>query len=262
MVTPKGSMSTEGETIQVSVLPYRCSISWLLGAPDKRFSHTLDSFSRWPRPASSFRSPQAANLLEFHVPLTNCFVRRWFCAVHGPKPPLHRHNWPSFGKFQDTERFLIHCARHFSSRLPPSGGTCKYANAPSTKKKLREILYLLICFFLPCLSWLLRSQVRKFQRDLWITLYITCCCVFGPSFRHLKNSVSCPKMQVTVLPHALCTPGLSEFDSSYSRDMNTHLKTLLSWYSINNITAQLSRKLLPALLHLPTEIMAMIHQWR
>jgi hypothetical protein len=36
MVTPKGSMSTEGETLQLSVLPYRCSIcnfcclSWLL----------------------------------------------------------------------------------------------------------------------------------------------------------------------------------------------------------------------------------------
>ena len=26
MVTPKGSMSTEGETLHVSVLPYRCSI--------------------------------------------------------------------------------------------------------------------------------------------------------------------------------------------------------------------------------------------
>ena len=26
MVTPKGSMSTVGETLQVSVLPYRCSI--------------------------------------------------------------------------------------------------------------------------------------------------------------------------------------------------------------------------------------------
>ena len=26
MVTPKGSMSTEGERLQVSVLPYRCSI--------------------------------------------------------------------------------------------------------------------------------------------------------------------------------------------------------------------------------------------
>ena len=35
---------------------------------------------------------------------------------------------------QDTERFLIHCERHFSTRLPPSGGTWKYAKAPSTKK--------------------------------------------------------------------------------------------------------------------------------
>ena len=138
MVTPKGSMSTEGETLQVSVQPYRCSICWLLRAPNKRFSHTLDSLGRWPRPASSFRSAQAANLLEFHVPLTNCFVRRWFCAVHGPKPPLHRHNWLSFGKFQDTERFLIHCARHSSSWLPPSGGTCKYAKAPSTKKNFER----------------------------------------------------------------------------------------------------------------------------
>ena len=116
---------------------------WLLRAPDKRFSHTLDSFGRWPRPASSFRSAQAATVLEFHVPLTNCFVRRWFCAVHGPKPLLHRHNWLSFGKFQDTERFLIHCARHYSSRLPPSGGTCKYAKVPSTKK-LWEIVYLVV----------------------------------------------------------------------------------------------------------------------
>ena len=105
-----------------------------------------------------------------HVPFTNCFVCRWFCVVHDPKPPLHSHNWLSFGKFQDTERFLIHCERHFSSRLPPSGGTWKYAKAPSTKK-LGEIL--LICSFLPCLSWLLRSRVRKSRRDLRITLYNT-----------------------------------------------------------------------------------------
>ena len=32
--------------------------------------------------------------------------------------------------------------------------------------------YLLMCSFLLCLSWLLRSRVRKFQRDLWITLYM------------------------------------------------------------------------------------------
>ena len=94
---------------------------------------------------------------------------RWFCVVHDPKPPLHSHNWISFGKFQGTEHFLSHCERHFSSRLPSSGGTWKYAEAPSTKKKLGEILYVLICSFLPSPSWLLRSRVRKSRRDLWIT---------------------------------------------------------------------------------------------
>ena len=73
-----------------------------------------------------------------HVPFTNCFVCRWFCVVHDPNPPVHSHNWLSFGKFQDTERFLIHCERHFSSRLPPSGGIWKYAKAPSAKKNLER----------------------------------------------------------------------------------------------------------------------------
>jgi len=61
-------------------------------------------------------------------------------VVHDPKPPLHSHNWLSFGKFQETERFLIHCERYFSSRLPPSGGTWKNAQASSTKKNWRDSL--------------------------------------------------------------------------------------------------------------------------
>jgi hypothetical protein len=40
------------------------------------------------------------------------------------------------------------------------------------RKTLREMLYLLICSFQLCLSWLLRSRVRKPRRELWITLYI------------------------------------------------------------------------------------------
>jgi hypothetical protein len=75
----------------------------------------------------------------------NCFVHRWFCVVRGPKPLLHHHNWLSFGKFQDTEHFLIPCPHHVSSQLPPSGETCKYATAPMTQKKIWGILYLLIC---------------------------------------------------------------------------------------------------------------------
>ena len=75
-----------------------------------------------------------------HVPFTNCFFCRWFCVVHDQNPPLHSHNWLSFGKFQDTDRFLNHCERHFSSRLPPIGGTWKYAKTPSTKKTWRDSL--------------------------------------------------------------------------------------------------------------------------
>ena len=54
-----------------------------------------------------------------NVPFTNCFVCTWFCVVHDPKRPLHSHNSHSFGKFQDTERFIIHCERHFSSCNTP-----------------------------------------------------------------------------------------------------------------------------------------------
>ena len=43
---------------------------------------------------------------------------------------------------------------------------------PLVQKKIGEILYLLICSFLPCLSSLLRNRVRKSRRDLWITLYV------------------------------------------------------------------------------------------
>jgi len=52
----------------------------------------------------------------------------------------------------------------FLHDYPRSGGTWKYAKAPSTKK-LGEILYPLICSSLPCLSWLLRSRVRKSRKD-------------------------------------------------------------------------------------------------
>jgi len=47
------------------------------------------------------------------------------------------------------------------------------ASTPRTlvqKKALRDSVPIDMSF-LPCLSWLLRSRVRKFRRDLWITLY-------------------------------------------------------------------------------------------
>ena len=85
------------------------------------------------RTACSFRSAQAATLLEF------VYHSRIVLSVGGSVWYMIRNRCTvtiSFGKFQDTDRFLIHCERHFSSRLPPSGGTWKCAKAPSTKKNL------------------------------------------------------------------------------------------------------------------------------
>jgi hypothetical protein len=125
---------------------------WLLRAPDKNSTPTLECLGRWPRPACSFRDAQAATLLEFLVPLTNCFVRRWFCLALGLKLLLHRHNWLSFGKFKDTERFLISCPRHVSSLLPSSGKTCKYAMAPITETNVKRFsAYRYIAFCCVCL---------------------------------------------------------------------------------------------------------------
>jgi hypothetical protein len=152
-----------------------------------RYSSQNDHARKWTglsRPACLFRSAQAATLLEFHVTHTNCFARRWFCVVRGPKPPLHRHNWLSFGKFQDTERFLIPCPRHVSSRLPPSGETCKYATAPRTQKKIGEIFYLLICSPSTWPSWLLYRRGRRSRKELWITLYTH---IFGSKMDNVRE---------------------------------------------------------------------------
>jgi hypothetical protein len=135
MVTLKGSMSTEIESLQVSVLPYRCSICPTLvthRAPDKRFSHILNSLGRWPRLVCSFHSAQAAPLLEFHVPHTNVLsigdsvwymVRNLHCIITNDSVlanskthntflfPVHatfRHIWPLAVKPASMPRRLVH----------------------------------------------------------------------------------------------------------------------------------------------------------
>jgi hypothetical protein len=163
MSTLCGSMSTEGETLRVSVLPYRCSIcppfvgacqqrerhskflSYLTGA---RYVHPLWEHVNRGRDTPSFCP--TLQVLDMSTPGDVADVK-----------------FGNFDKFHDTERFFIPCPRHVSSRLPPSGKICKYATAPSTHtKKLGEILYLFICSFQLCLSWLLCSGVRKFRRDI------------------------------------------------------------------------------------------------
>jgi hypothetical protein len=144
MVTPKGNMSTEGETLQVSVPPYRCSVCPPLltyRAPDKRFSHTLDCLGRWPRPACSFRSSQAATLLELHVPLTIVFFfRRWFiCGIwfETSVAPSQLTRFLANSKTQNAYLFPVYAMFRHDCPL-----TVKPANTPRrlvhTKKNLER----------------------------------------------------------------------------------------------------------------------------
>jgi len=79
---------------------------------------------------------------------------------------------PTNSKTQNALFFLVHAM--FRHDCPIA---VKPASTPQrlVKKKLGDILYLLIWPFLLCLSWLLRSRVRNFRRDLWITLYFLWC---------------------------------------------------------------------------------------
>jgi hypothetical protein len=52
------------------------------------------------------------------------------------KPQFHHRSWLTFGKFQDTECFLIPSLRHVSSWLPPSNETCKCTMVPVTQTNL------------------------------------------------------------------------------------------------------------------------------
>jgi hypothetical protein len=83
----------EGFLTYASTFP-ACVVCWLLRAPDK-------SLSWWPLLVCSIWSTQAATLLQFLIPLINCFVCRCFCMALGPKPMFHHHNnyCPSSGKF-------------------------------------------------------------------------------------------------------------------------------------------------------------------
>ena len=100
-----------------------------------------------------------------HVPFTNCFVCRWFCVVHDLKRPLHSPIDSVLANSKTQNAFLFTVNAIFRHDYPVAvepGSTPR----PLVQKKIGEILYQLICSFLPCLSWLLRSRVRKSRRDL------------------------------------------------------------------------------------------------
>ena len=129
----------------------------------------------WARTACSFRSAQAATMLEFmyhsrivlSVGGSVCYmIRNLRCTVTIDSVLAN-------SKTQNAFLFTVNAIfLHFYPLAVEPGSTPR----PLVQKELGELLYLLICSFLPCLSWLLRCRVRKSRRDLWITsLYYSAC---------------------------------------------------------------------------------------
>ena len=80
MVKPKGSMSTEGEILQVSVLPYRCSICPAL----------IKGLTSAASPRVDISSTcKVGQKLEMSLPLLTCSPSAW------PSRLLYRRGWKS-----------------------------------------------------------------------------------------------------------------------------------------------------------------------
>jgi hypothetical protein len=131
----KGSMSTEGETLHVTVARYvHC---WLfLGAPDKLLAHARQSLPM--APAGLYVSQPTVS----HCAAISCTALELFCqwvVLCGTrsKPTFARSQLISFGTFQDRT-FVIPFPCHVSSPLPPSNETCRYAMVPSAQKNLER----------------------------------------------------------------------------------------------------------------------------
>jgi hypothetical protein len=71
-------------------------------------------------------------------------------------------------KIQNAFLSLVHAMFRRDCPLAVKRASTSWRLLPP--KELGEILYLLICFFLRCLSWLLRCRVWNLLRDLWIIL--------------------------------------------------------------------------------------------
>jgi hypothetical protein len=175
--------------------------SWLAWCVD--FWGLLTKVSCTHSTVSANGPGQAVRFAAHRQPLCwNFFVRRWFCVVLSPKPLLQHHNWLSFDKFLDTERFLILCPCHVSSWLPPSSETCKYTMVPITQTNLERYstyCYAPFCcaclgcctakfgisggtYELPCIPWNFLSN--KNPLEVW------------PEFTK-QTSVICTKLVIT-----------------------------------------------------------------
>ena len=164
------------ESLQVFVQPYSCSLArvvefWglLTNASRTRSTVSADGPGR-PLRFVAHRQPLCWNFMYHSRILLSVGDSVWY-MIRNLRCTVTIDSVLANSKTQDAFLFTVNAIfRHdYTLAVQPASTPRPLVQ----KKKLGEIVYLLICSFLPCLSWLLRSRVRKSRRDLWITLYMS-----------------------------------------------------------------------------------------
>ena len=120
--------------------------------------------------ACALQNEQAATLLEFmyHSQIVLSVSGSVWYMIRNLRCTVTTDSVLANSKTQNSFLFTVNAIFCHDYPLAVEPGSTP---RPLVQKKIGEILYLLIWSFVPCLSWLLRCQVWKSGRDLWITLY-------------------------------------------------------------------------------------------
>jgi hypothetical protein len=122
------------------------------------------------------------------------FVLPYRCSICPPLVTWQMSNLAILANSNTHNASLFPVHAMFSHDCPLAVKPASMPRRLVHKKKLGEILYLLMCCSLLCLSWLLCSRVRKFRRDLWITLYMCVCVILQTALMQIS------KYMVPLLP--------------------------------------------------------------
>ena len=106
--------------------------------------------------------------IMYHTePPTDKTIREWYMKFHQSGCLFAAKRSGRSGPSAE----IVERVREAFVRSPQKWPRVHISSSCKVGQKVGEILYPLICFFPPCLSWLLSSQHSKSRRDLWITLY-------------------------------------------------------------------------------------------
>ena len=161
-------------SLQVFVQPYSCSIcavlvTWGLLTNDSRTRSTVSADGPGqPLRFAAHRQPLCWNFMYHSQIVLSVSGSVWY-MIRNLRCTVTIDSVLANSKTQNAFLFTVNAIfrRNYPLMVEPASKPMSLV-----KTKLGEILYLLVCSFLPGLSWLLCSRVRKFRRDLWITLFI------------------------------------------------------------------------------------------